>query len=188
VIEEIAKLVTASDGRALVLFTSTARLRVAYEALKDRLPYTCFAQGDAPNKVLVERFKEDTHSVLFATRSFFTGIDIQGEALSLVILDKLPFPVPSEPVFSAKAELLDARRNGSSFFDLSLPAATITLLQGFGRLIRTVTDHGVVAILDPRLGDGPNGKPYGRRIVKALPPARPLTSVAEVEAFFQEAS
>jgi ATP-dependent DNA helicase DinG len=180
-INEIRSLVTASDGRALVLFTSTRAMRNAYEALEGILPYTCLMQGEAPNKVLAARFAADTHSVLFATRSFMTGVDFQGEACSLVIVDKLPFPVPTEPLFEAEAEWLE-RRGGNAFNGLSVPMMSLVLSQAAGRLIRHRSDRGVIALLDPRLCS----KGYGKRILKTLPPAPLVRDLAAVKSFFEE--
>lgn len=177
-IELIHELVTYSDGRALLLFTSNGMMRKAYDALEDRLPYPCRKQGDLPNAQLTHWFREETHSVLFATRSFFTGIDIQGDSLSLVVIDKLPFPVPTEPVFEARSELID-RRGGRAFNELSIPMMTLPLQQAFGRLVRTKADHGVVAIMDPRL----ETKGYGNKICRSLP--APVThSMDEIAQFF----
>jgi len=175
---EMRSLVRESEGRALLLFTSIAQMRTAYRALSHMLPYTCLMQGEEPNKVLARKFSEDVHSVLFATRSFFTGIDIQGESLSLVVIDKLPFAIPTDPLVSAQTELIEAR-GGNAFSDYIIPEMTLPLVQGFGRLIRTVSDRGVVAILDSRLLT----KGYGRRILKSLPPA-PLTERFEDVAVF----
>lgn len=178
-IAEMRELVRASDGRALLLFTSTSQMRTAFDSLAKFLPYTCLMQGQLPNKKLAERFMEDVQSVLFATRSFFTGVDFQGEACSLVVIDKLPFPVPTEPLVSAQTELIEAR-GGNSFSEFVVPEMTLPLIQGFGRLIRTKADRGVVAILDPRLIT----KGYGKRILRSLPPAPKLDTIGEVKAFF----
>lgn len=180
-INEIRALLQASDGRALVLFTSVRAMRNAYDALADLLPYTCLMQGQRPNRVLAEQFKSDTHSVLFATRSFMTGVDFQGETCSLVIVDKLPFPVPDEPLFAAESEWIE-RRGGNSFNDLSVPMMSLVISQAFGRLIRHRNDHGVFALLDPRVVT----KGYGKRIQKTLPPAPLTRDRADVVAFFKE--
>ncbi len=173
------ELVRASDGRALLLFTSTRQMKMAYDTLAKRLPYKCFKQGDAPNGVLIEQFKADTHSVLFAVKSFFTGVDVQGEALSLVIMDKLPFPVPTEPLTEARCEAIK-KRGGSDFSEYTVPVMSLVLKQGFGRLIRHRNDRGVVAILDSRLLT----KGYGKQIMSSLPDAHQATVQDEVKEFF----
>lgn len=181
----MGELVKASDGRALLLFTSRKQMENAYETLSRSLPYTCLMQGQEgkSNKALAAEFMEDTHSVLFALRSFFTGVDFQGEACSLVVIDKLPFPVPTEPVTQARCELIE-NRGGSSFRDYTVPVMSLILEQGFGRLIRHRNDIGVVAILDSRLAS----KPYGRDIIASLPPAPLVRDMAEVESFYSEAA
>ena len=176
---EMGELVKASNGRALLLFTSTKAMKDAYEMLAPRLPYTCLMQGQAPNKALAQRFAEDTHSVLFATRSFMTGVDFQGETCSLVVVDKLPFPVPTEPLTEARCNAIKAQ-GGSDFSGYTVPVMTLVLKQAFGRLIRHKSDTGVVAILDPRLVT----KGYGRGILNSLPPAKRLTEISEVQEFF----
>jgi ATP-dependent DNA helicase DinG len=178
-VNEIRSLVTASNGRALVLFTSIKAMRDAHAALEGLLPFTCLMQGQAPNKVLAAQFAADTHSVLFATRSFMTGVDFQGETLSLVIIDKLPFPVPTEPLFEAEAEWLE-RRGGNAFTGLSVPMMSLIMSQAAGRLIRHRSDRGVIAILDPRICS----KGYGKRILKTLPPAPLVRDLAAVKGFF----
>jgi ATP-dependent DNA helicase DinG len=181
-IQQIADLVKASNGRALLLFTSTAMMRDAFAMLEARLPYTCLMQGRGKtNKELAAEFAADTHSVLFATRSFFTGVDFQGEACSLVVMDKLPFPVPTEPVTEARCEAIDAR-GGSSFGEYTIPVMSLVLQQGFGRLIRHRNDTGVVAILDPRL----LSKGYGKKILRSLPDAPIVKTIGEVESSFAE--
>lgn len=178
-IAEMGSLVRASGGRAMLLFTSWSAMNEAYSLLAPRLPFTCLKQGDAPNKVLAERFKEDVTSVLFATRSFMTGVDIQGEACSLVVVDKLTFPVPTDPIVEARTNLIE-RAGGNSFSDYTIPVMTLTLKQAFGRLIRHRNDTGVVAILDPRL----RTKGYGSKVLRSLPPAPLLTNLSQVEEFF----
>jgi ATP-dependent DNA helicase DinG len=179
-INEINELVTASDGRALLLFTSTKQMKLAYDALAGVLPYTCLVQGVGSNKDLAAKFMDDTHSVLFATRSFFTGVDFQGSACSLVVIDRLVFDVPTDPIFAARCEAVE-RAGGKSFFDYSVPKMSLTLKQGFGRLIRHRDDWGVVAILDSRVIT----KGYGKTVLNSLPDAPVLTELSEVKDFFE---
>jgi ATP-dependent DNA helicase DinG len=180
-------LVTQSGGGALLLFTSRSAMNAAYDALADDfrdLGLTVMKQGDSTPGELVRIMKEDGHAVLFALRTFFEGVDIQGAALRLVVLDKLPFTPPTDLVHKAREEALVRRyRSERAGFDhLAIPEMTLVLLQAFGRLIRHAGDRGVVAILDPRL----NSKAYGRRIMEALPPARRTTDPREAADFLQQ--
>lgn len=166
------RLVSRSAGGALLLFTSRSAMNESYDALAGRLRMqglTVLRQGDAPNPELIRAFKEDGNAVLFALRTFFEGVDIQGSALRLVVLDKLPFAVPTDLLYQARCELINRKYGDSraSFDRLTVPAMILVLLQGFGRLIRHRDDRGVVAILDNRL----RTKGYGRKIMNALPPA-----------------
>lgn len=178
IIPLMRQLVEASGGRALLLFTSNSALKKTYDILAPQLNFDCRKQGDMPNEALTRWFREEETSVLFATRSFFTGIDIQGDALSMVIIDKLPFPVPTEPVFEARAEQIE-RRGGQSFMELSVPMMTLVLQQAAGRLIRTKRDRGVIAIMDPRL----KTKGYGHTICKSLPMPQ-VYDLNDVDRFF----
>lgn len=178
-------LVRASGGGALLLYTSRKAMRDAYEMLRDTLElagYTVLMQGEhGTNKEIAKRFSEDTHSVLFALKSFFTGVDFAGETCRLVVIDKLPFPVPSDILFAARAAKVDRQYGDwASFNRLSIPMMSLTLVQGFGRLIRSVSDRGVVAILDPRL----TSKGYGKKILAALPPAPVTHDVDAVAGFY----
>jgi ATP-dependent DNA helicase DinG len=175
---QLDRLIKMSQGGAFVLFTSTAAMNYAFKAMR-HLHYPMRVQDQTPKGHLIEWFKQTPNAVLFATQSFWEGVSIEGSALRLVIIDKLPFPPPSDPIYKAKAAALIAKGK-KDFFDLSVPTATIKLKQGFGRLIRTQSDHGVVAILDSRLV----GKPYGRSIVAALPPAKLVEAIDGNEALF----
>ncbi len=177
-IEEIEALVMASGGRALILTTSYRMLN----SIKDRLdvPFTVLTQGDMPKRRLVEQFEEDETSVLLATMGFWEGLDVPGRALELVIIDKLPFPRPDEPLWQARREAAEASGR-SAFMSVDLPRAGMLLAQGAGRLIRTTEDRGVVAILDSRLYK----RRYGRTLLQTLPPMPKTTSRAVVELFLQ---
>ena len=178
---EIERLVHASRGRALVLCTSTRRMHQLYDTLEPRLPYQCLRQGLASRGALLDEFRNQTDgSVLFATRSFWEGIDIPGEALSLVVIDKVPFAPHRDPVYQHRAQRV-REAGGNPFLEYSLPEAILTLKQGVGRLIRTETDRGVMAVLDSRI----NTARYARQILSSLPPARRTTQLQDVVAFFQ---
>lgn len=176
----VKELVRASQGSALLLFTSRTEMEHAYDAIAPmvrKMGHTALKQGDAPNKVLAKKFDSDKHSVLFALKSFMTGVDFQGDTLRLVWLNKLPFPVPTDVVLSARVALQDKRAkkfNDKGFNKITVPLMALTLLQAFGRGIRTVNDHCVIGIGDSRLY-GKNAKSYGARMVAALPNA-PITA------------
>lgn len=168
--EAVFRLIEASGGRALVLFTSYTALRAAWDAVKprlDELGISAFRQGDDERTRLMDSFKSDISSVLFATDSFWEGVDAPGETLELVIITKLPFRVPTDPVQKARADAVE-RRGGNSFMDLSLPEAVIRFKQGFGRLIRHSEDRGAVVVLDVRL----LAKRYGNVFIASLPQTR----------------
>ena len=162
--EEIRQILEITRGRAFILFTSLKNMEEAHRLLKEQIPFTCFLQGERPKSALIQAFKEDVHSVLFATASFWEGVDVQGEALSCVIVDRLPFSWPNEPIMEARLEKI-ASSGGTPFWDYQVPSAIILLKQGFGRLIRTRQDHGLLAVLDPRLLT----KSYGKAFLKSLP-------------------
>jgi ATP-dependent DNA helicase DinG len=180
---EIERLILASKGRAFVLFTSNKAMNEVYNRLSPRLTkYLVLKQGDHSRPELVRRFKEDGAAILFGVKSFWEGVDVQGDSLSLVIIDKLPFVPPSDPVWAARCDAVN-RKTGDDwgwFHQLAIPNAIIALKQGFGRLIRTKADRGVVAILDGRL----TTKGYGARIVRSMPPATVTRSRAAVQSFF----
>jgi ATP-dependent DNA helicase DinG len=182
---EMLKLVAASEGRAFLLFTSYAAMNAVVDehiGRPEMRRLRVFRQGDAPPRQLITSFLAAQRGVLYGTRSFWEGVDIPGAALSLVVIDKLPFSAPGDPVWDAKVEAV--KLNGGDWFrDLALPYCITTLKQGVGRLIRTTTDRGVMAILDGRLVT----KGYGGRILRALPPATRTRSIEDVRDFFQEA-
>jgi len=175
------RLIQASHGRAFCLFTSYKTLDRVHELLAPKLEFPTMRQGEAPRPELLRRFTAQPGSVLFATRSFWEGVDVAGSALSLVAIDKMPFSAPDDPVIQARVERM--KREGQDWFnDLMLPQATLQLKQGFGRLIRSASDRGVVAILDSRI----IRKGYGRRVVNALPPARRTDKIEVVDQFFAD--
>lgn len=192
-IATLKELVTASNGSALLLFTSKTEMEEAYRAIApsiQRMGHTVLKQGEAPNKVLAKRFDADKHSVLFALKSFMTGVDFQGDTLRLVWLNKLPFPVPSDVVLAARVSLQDKRAQGwndNGFNKITVPLMALTLLQAFGRGIRTVDDHCVIGIGDSRLY-GKNAKSYGSRMVAALPNAPITDALSKATSFLSERS
>jgi ATP-dependent DNA helicase DinG len=175
---EIERIVEKSKGRAFILFTSYKNLDEVYNRLKNRLPYTVLKQGQKNRTALLDEFKRDIHSVLFGTNSFWQGVDVQGEALSCVIIDKLPFAVPSEPIVEARIESLRAK-NEDPFMTYQVPSAIITLKQGLGRLIRSKQDKGLLSILDNRLLT----KRYGQLFLESLPKCRIVRELNEIKIF-----
>ncbi len=181
VTDELRKLVPITGGRAFALFTSLRNMRRAHELLAEELRETglrVLLQGEAPKPELLRLFKE-RDSVLFASQSFWEGVDVQGDALQLVVIDKLPFASPQEPLTAARIERL-RQEGGDPFGEWQVPQAALALKQGFGRLIRSATDRGIVAVLDPRM----TTRGYGRTFLASLPPCRVLRSVDDVEAFW----
>jgi len=176
---EVIELLKRSRGRAFVLFTSYSVLRVVQQLVELALPYPVLVQGTAPRTELIERFRTTPNAVLLATSSFWQGVDVVGEALSCVIIDKLPFASPSDPVTAARIEAINAS-GGDAFGDYQVPLAILALQQGLGRLIRHRTDRGVLAVLDPRL----RTMGYGRRFLASLPPAPVTYELNAVEQFF----
>jgi ATP-dependent DNA helicase DinG len=170
----------ATRGRAFVLFTSYAMMREVAAALGPALPFPYRVQGESPKTQILEWFRAEQHPVLFATASFWEGVDVIGNALSCVIIDRIPFPPPDDPIIAARSEMLEAQGIGA-FDALMVPAAITRLKQGLGRLIRSRSDKGLMCVLDGRL----ETKAYGRRIMASLPPARRVHSLAEVEAFLR---
>ena len=176
---EIVEIVKRSRGRAFVLFTSYAVLRAVQRVVEMSLPYPTLVQGTAPRTELIERFRSTPNAVLLATSSFWQGVDVIGEALSCVIIDKLPFASPGDPVTAARIDAINAA-GGDAFADYQVPLAILALQQGLGRLIRHRTDRGVLAVLDPRL----RTMGYGRRFLASLPPAPVTHDVEAVARFF----
>jgi len=179
-IEKVRPVLEASNGRAFVLFASHRALREAAELLKDG-PWPLFVQGEAPRAVLLERFRASGNGVLLGAASFREGVDVAGDALSVVVIDKLPFAAPDDPVFEARLDAI--RRNGGNpFRDEQLPQAVIALKQGAGRLIRNESDRGVLVLCDPRL----TSKTYGSVFLNSLPPLPKTRRVEDVAAFFAQ--
>lgn len=174
---EIIKLLGATKGRAFILCTSNQSMNALYELVSSRVNYPCFVQGSMSKAGLLDKFRETSNAVLFATSSFWQGIDVQGDQLSCVIIDKLPFAVPSDPIVAARSRFID-ENGGRSFMEYSVPQAIITLKQGIGRLIRSKTDRGVIAILDPRI----RTKPYGRAFLESLPRMRITGEISDIAA------
>ncbi len=174
------RILLASGGRALVLFTSFYNMRKIYPFLVENLPYPVFIQGEAPRNKLLQSFQQQTNSVLLAVASFWEGINVPGESLSCVIIDKLPFEVPSDPVIMARINKI-REEGGNPFMDFQLPRAILALRQGVGRLMRTSTDKGLLAILDIRLFT----KQYGHLFLRSLPPSPITRELKDVESFFE---
>jgi ATP-dependent DNA helicase DinG len=178
-VEEIVEIIEATRGRAFVLFTSVSSMRETFERVRRRVDFPLLIQGQGSKSGLLERFRSTAGAVLFATSSFWQGVDVQGEALSCVIISKLPFAVPSDPVVAARQKYLDSQ-GGNSFFEYSVPQAIITLKQGLGRLIRSTSDRGVLSILDPRV----RTKNYGRLFLQSIPQCRITSNIEEAAAIF----
>jgi ATP-dependent DNA helicase DinG len=174
--DEVARLLAVSRGRAFVLFTSYANMNAVAERIASRVEYPLLMQGEAPKPVLLETFRRTPGAVLLATASFWQGVDVAGEQLSCVIIDKLPFASPADPVVQARIERI-RNRGGNAFQEYQVPVAILMLKQGLGRLIRASTDRGILAVLDSRLVE----RPYGRRFLESLPPARLVHDLARVE-------
>jgi len=178
----IRRVLELSRGRAFCLFTSYSQMRDLYERLAPVLDFPLLLHGTAPRKALLDEFRSTPNAVLFGTSSFWQGVDVQGEALSCVIIDKLPFAVPSDPVVQARMRAIE-EAGGKPFFDYQVPAAVLTLKQGFGRLIRSLEDRGVLVLLDPRV----TRQRYGQTFLQSLPPYRVTQTISDVGAFFDNA-
>jgi ATP-dependent DNA helicase DinG len=176
---EVIEILRRTRGRAFVLFTSYTALRAVQAVAELALDYPILVQGTAPRTRLLQQFRETPQAVLFATSSFWQGVDVVGEALSCVIVDKLPFASPGDPITSARIEAIRAR-GGAPFDEYQVPLAILTLQQGLGRLIRHRRDRGVLAVLDPRL----RTHAYGARFLSSLPPAPIVRQLEAVEDFF----
>jgi ATP-dependent DNA helicase DinG len=177
---EVIEILKRTRGRAFVLFTSYAMMRSVQAMAEMALHYPIFAQGTAPRSQLLNQFRATPHAVLFATSSFWQGVDVVGEALSCVIVDKIPFASPGDPITAARIEQIRAR-GGDPFAEYQVPLAILALQQGLGRLIRHRRDRGILAVLDPRL----RTMGYGRRFVASLPPAPIVHDLASIETFFE---
>jgi ATP-dependent DNA helicase DinG len=175
----IERVLRITRGRAFCLFTSYNQMRALYDLLLPVLDFPILLHGTAPRKALLEEFRSTPNSVLFGTASFWQGVDVQGEALSCVIIDRLPFAVPSDPVVQARMKAIE-ESGGRPFFDYQVPEAVLTLKQGFGRLIRSLEDRGVLVLLDPRI----TRQRYGQIFLQSLPPYRITQTITDVEAFF----
>ncbi|MGZ5482414.1 MAG: ATP-dependent DNA helicase [Pyrinomonadaceae bacterium] len=178
--DEVIKIVNATEGRAFVLSTSNAGMNELYDRVASQIDYPCFVQGSTSKSALLKKFRETPHAVLFATASFWQGVDVRGEQLSCVIIDKLPFAVPTDPVVAARQRHIE-EMGGSSFYEYSVPQAIISLKQGLGRLIRSTSDRGVLAVLDPRL----RTKVYGKQFLKSLPPCRVTSKIEDLASVFE---
>jgi ATP-dependent DNA helicase DinG len=178
---QVIDILKRTHGRAFVLFTSYRTMRDVQALAEMALDYPLFAQGTTPRTQLLRQFRETPHAVLFATSSFWQGVDVVGDALSCVIIDKLPFASPGDPITSARIEAI-RERGGDPFGEYQVPLAILALQQGLGRLIRHRQDRGVLAVLDPRL----RTKGYGRRFLASLPPAPVVHDLSKIEAFFAE--
>jgi ATP-dependent DNA helicase DinG len=176
--DEIVVLLEHSRGRAFCLFTSYAQMNDLFERVRNRVDFPLLLQGTAPRSVLLERFKNTRHAVLFATSSFWQGVDVPGEQLSCVIVDRLPFAVPSDPIVAARVRALQ-EEGRNPFSEFQVPQAVLALKQGFGRLIRTKTDRGVLVLLDTRI----TRMPYGKIFLESLPHYRTTQDLTEVERF-----
>jgi ATP-dependent DNA helicase DinG len=179
VAQETKRLLEVSRGRAFCLFTSWAGMQYVSDQLRSDLPWPVLVQGELPRPELLRQFRNTPHSVLFGTKSFWQGVDMPGDALSLVIIDKLPFPSPRDPLHQARTQRI-TEEGGNAFVEYTLPQMILALKQGFGRLIRTKTDRGIVAVLDNRL----TTKRYGSLVINSLPPAKVSRRFSDIYRFY----
>ncbi|MFT7461535.1 MAG: ATP-dependent DNA helicase DinG, partial [Planctomycetota bacterium] len=180
VIERALPVLALTRGRAFILFTSHRALKIAAELLKEKIDYPILVQGDSPRTELLDSFRHTKHAVLLGTSSFWEGVDVKGQALSCVIIDKLPFSSPGDPVLKARMLLME-EQGRNPFMEYQVPEAVITLKQGIGRLIRDKNDYGLLMICDPRL----KTKSYGKIFLNSLPPMEQTHDLADVEEFFE---
>jgi len=179
--EEVVELLKATHGRAFVLFTSHQQMNEVFERVRPQIRFPMLIQGSMPRTELLDRFRATPHAVLFGTSSFWQGVDVQGEQLSAVLIDRLPFAVPTDPITAARIRQIN-EEGGNAFPDYQVPQAVLALKQGFGRLIRSVNDRGVLAILDHRMVR----MSYGRVFLESLPPYRKTNRLEDVKAFMRE--
>jgi ATP-dependent DNA helicase DinG len=177
--EEITRILMHTRGRAFVLFTSYQQMRMVYDRVSLEIDYPTLLQGTGPRSALLDEFRRTPHCVLFATSSFWQGVDVQGDQLSCVIIDKLPFAVPSDPVVEARIQRI-REDGGNPFYDYQIPQAALALKQGFGRLIRSKTDRGALVLLDNRI----TKQRYGQVFFDSLPDYSFTTQLSDVEKFF----
>ncbi len=182
-LRRVVRMLEITEGHAFVLFTSYAGMREMYEGLAKNVGYPLLLQGTRSRKALIEEFRATPNAVLLGTSSFWQGVDVQGEQLRCVIVDKLPFAVPSDPVVAARSRRME-EEGRNPFMEYQVPEAVIALKQGFGRLIRSLTDRGVLMLLDPRV----QRARYGRAFLESLPPYRITQDIADVERFFARGS
>jgi ATP-dependent DNA helicase DinG len=180
VAERIKDILERTMGRALVLFTSHSNLNHVYAMIRDKIPYPIFKQGDAPRSLLLSKFRDEVHSVLLATGSFWQGVDVPGEALSCLVIDKLPFDSPGEPLIAARIEAI-RERGGNPFMEYQLPSAVIALKQGLGRLIRNSSDRGILSVLDTRIMNSR----YGKFFLESLPNIPITHDLHEIDRFIK---
>ncbi len=181
VIERALPVLELTRGRAFILFTSHRALKIAAEQLAEKIDYPIFVQGDAPRTELLDSFRNTKHAVLLGTSSFWEGVDVKGQALSCVIIDKLPFSAPGDPVLKARMQKME-EQGKNPFMEYQLPEAVITLKQGIGRLIRDKQDYGLLMICDPRL----KTKSYGKIFLNSLPMMQQTHDLSEVKEFFKQ--